>query len=153
MISYYATKTWPYCLSAGGVVVDGEKVLLLFRVNDSVKTYHLPKGTLEPGESLENCAKREILEESGAHVQLVGYMGARTVDFQGDNNYYHKTTHYYVAKLNSPELSNIDDEHSGREWLSFSDAKKALRLNNNPKNEDEIIERLEQFLALNPQND
>lgn len=57
-------STWPIrsYLAAGGVVVDGEEVLLLRRRNGEVR---LPKGHLEKGETIPGCAIREVREETG----------------------------------------------------------------------------------------
>jgi 8-oxo-dGTP pyrophosphatase MutT (NUDIX family) len=159
MITYYATDDWPYNLAAGGLTVKDGEVLLLSRIEGDLKTYHLPKGTLEPGEALENCARREILEESGAEVELESYLGAIHAEFKfkqlnssgkrsGDEINCDKVTHYYLAKLKNPELREMDSEHSGREWARFADAKKLLKLNNNPKQEWLIVERLERLLGL-----
>jgi 8-oxo-dGTP pyrophosphatase MutT (NUDIX family) len=55
----------PLLLVAAGVVVmapDGA-VLLQRRADDSL--WGLPGGALEPGESLEDAARRELLEETG----------------------------------------------------------------------------------------
>src|SRR3954453_210178 len=55
----------PLLLVAAGVVVqapDG-RVLLQRRTDDSL--WGLPGGALEPGESLEDAARRELLEETG----------------------------------------------------------------------------------------
>jgi 8-oxo-dGTP pyrophosphatase MutT (NUDIX family) len=147
MISYYATSNWPYHVSSGGVVLKDDEILLLVRNDQSGKTYHLPKGTLEPGESLEACARREILEESGAEVELQFYLGARTQEYGFRNRDYSKTTHYFLAKLKSQQLKPMDLEHSGREWVGISNAKNLLKLNDNPKQEWLIIERVERYLS------
>ncbi|HMS32392.1 MAG TPA: NUDIX domain-containing protein [Candidatus Saccharibacteria bacterium] len=148
MISYYASDGDPYNVASGGVVYSSDQVLLLSRIDEGRKTYHLPKGTLEPGESLEACSKREILEESGATVDLEYYLGAISAEFIGNGKSINKVTHYYAAKLKSEDLQPMDSEHSGREWVSISEAQNLLKLNDNPKREWLIIKRLERWIAL-----
>jgi 8-oxo-dGTP diphosphatase len=55
--------------AAGGIVLDGGSVLLVHR--PSYDDWTLPKGKLEPGESWEDAARREVLEETGLHCQIL----------------------------------------------------------------------------------
>ncbi|MCJ7533890.1 MAG: NUDIX domain-containing protein [Anaerolineales bacterium] len=54
-------------LSAGGVVtrLAGKKVLVALVREGKFQDYILPKGRVEPGESIEEAARREISEEAG----------------------------------------------------------------------------------------
>ena len=54
--------------AAGGVVVDDRGEALLMRRNGR---WDLPKGHIEPGESPEVCAAREIAEETGIRAEVV----------------------------------------------------------------------------------
>lgn len=54
--------------AAGGVVVDARGAWLMIHRNGR---WDLPKGHVEPGESLEACAEREIAEETGVAARVV----------------------------------------------------------------------------------
>ena len=59
---------------ASGVVIVGfcgEKLLLLreFRMGVNQFIYNMPAGHLEEGESIEECAGRELREETGLYIK------------------------------------------------------------------------------------
>jgi NAD+ diphosphatase len=66
-------------------------VLVLVRKGDSILLAHSPTfrepfysilaGFLEPGESLEECARREVFEETGIRVGKVSYFGSQAWPF------------------------------------------------------------------------
>lgn len=61
---------------ASGVVIvgfRGEELLLLreFRMGVNQFIYNMPAGHSEPGESVEECAERELREETGLHIRRI----------------------------------------------------------------------------------
>lgn len=61
-------------IQAGGGLVLNEQneLLLIFRRG----SWDLPKGKLDPGETLEACALREVEEETGVgNLKLIGFLG------------------------------------------------------------------------------
>ena len=54
--------------SCRGLVVQDGKVLLVHELNKDV--YMSPGGGLEQGESLEECCRRELMEEAGLQVEV-----------------------------------------------------------------------------------
>src|SRR5258708_12369494 len=65
-------------VSAGAIIlreIEGELKLALAHHKNSAKEWVLPKGHVDPGESLEQAALREIHEETGlARVQLIKHL-------------------------------------------------------------------------------
>jgi 8-oxo-dGTP diphosphatase len=71
----------PYVLAAGGVVErqtpEGLRIAVIHRTlyedrDGQAGDWVLPKGKMEPGETLEETAIREVREETGCTVRLIG---------------------------------------------------------------------------------
>jgi 8-oxo-dGTP pyrophosphatase MutT (NUDIX family) len=72
----------PEVRAAGGIVVRDEDVLVVHRPKYDDWTF--PKGKAEEGESDEDCALREVLEETGLRCALEEELGAtHYVDAKG----------------------------------------------------------------------
>src|SRR5260370_39694486 len=89
-------------VSAGAIIlreIEGELKLALAHHKNSAKEWVLPKGHVDPGESLEQAALREIHEETGlARVQLIKHLGTimrQSIKSNGDVE--DKTIHYFLA--------------------------------------------------------
>jgi len=88
-------------ISAGGVVIFGNAVLLLKKYNGD---YVLPKGKVESGETLEETAKREVLEEAKVRARPVEYIDK--IEYSYHNSWskdqrVYKTVHWYLMESNS----------------------------------------------------
>ena len=62
-------------VSAGGLIFDQGRMLV---VKHTDGFYGFVKGQVEPGESIEQAAIREVLEESGLHAEIIRYFGRVT---------------------------------------------------------------------------
>lgn len=57
-----------------GVVVEGDKILLLNQDTDNGRSWSLPGGKVEEGETLESALVREMREETGVAVTITGLL-------------------------------------------------------------------------------
>ncbi|HRX04815.1 MAG TPA: NUDIX domain-containing protein, partial [Anaerolineae bacterium] len=69
--------------AAGGVVLDAdERVLLIERIVDGQHEIRLPKGHIDPGETPEAAALREVCEETGyCDLEVLIDLGWQTTTF------------------------------------------------------------------------
>ncbi|HYB02124.1 MAG TPA: NUDIX domain-containing protein [Ktedonobacteraceae bacterium] len=88
--------------SAGAIIlreIEGELKIALAQHQRTEKTWVLPKGHVEEGETIEEAALREIHEEAGLdNVQLIKHLGSfvrESVKSNGD--LIQKTIHFFLA--------------------------------------------------------
>jgi 8-oxo-dGTP pyrophosphatase MutT (NUDIX family) len=94
--------------SAGGIVFDGDKLLLLRK--SALGEVVLPKGHIEPGETAERAALRETLEETGyTKLEVLADLGALQAQFPFKGDWYIRTEHYFVMRLIGPERGHVAD--------------------------------------------
>ena len=127
--------------SSGAVVLspaDGQLLIAMAHEPDKgPDAYVIPKGHVEPDESLEAAALREVEEETGLKgVQLVTYLGTvARPSIEDDGSTVEKTIHLFLGFVEStPVLAG------GARWLPPAKAIAAI-----PFDEDRAF--LEQHLA------
>ena len=106
--------------AAGGVVLDAaNRVLLLERDVERdgalVTEIRLPKGHIEPGETPQDAALREVCEESGyCHLQIIADLGESHVSFDLKKKHVERDEHYFLMRLTDPRRQppQFSDEHS-----------------------------------------
>ena len=95
------------------------------RGRDSV-TWTLPKGTPDPGETVEETALREVGEETGLEVRIVAPLGSIEYDFVQDGTRIHKTVHYFLMEPTGGDLARHDAEFERVRWVPFDEADEVL---------------------------
>ncbi|HTD16453.1 MAG TPA: NUDIX domain-containing protein [Chthoniobacterales bacterium] len=98
--------------AAAVALFDSGGNILLLRRKDNDK-WTMPGGTLDFGESLTDCAIREVREETGLQIRIAGLIGTYTdphiLIAYSNGEVRQEFTFVYAAEIESGELK-IDDE-------------------------------------------
>ncbi|MCD8325989.1 MAG: NUDIX domain-containing protein [Lachnospiraceae bacterium] len=88
--------------SCGGVVIFRGKILLLYKnYHNKYEGWVLPKGTVEEGETFEQTALREVLEESGAKGTIRKYVDKSEYTFMVPEDTVSKEVHWFLMSAES----------------------------------------------------
>jgi len=150
LISLHADPNNPFHVSAGGLVFrenGGIKEAILLRKHEiEGPEFHLPKGTVENGENLEQTATREVSEETATSSKPLAYLGAQEDRVLSLKKFpMIKSTHYYLFEWQNDLDKPIDPEHDEALWFTFKEAKE--RLDGPMKQQRKIIERAEEWFG------
>jgi 8-oxo-dGTP diphosphatase len=113
----------PEVLAAGGVVVrDDGRVAVIHRPR--YDDWSLPKGKLDPGESFEDGAVREVLEETGVRGRIVVELESTSY---ADRKGREKLVRWYRMQLDGdPSDFAPNDEVDELRWLTPGEARALL---------------------------
>lgn len=116
--------------SAGGVVWRrraGEiEILLCGRHADNL--WALPKGTPEPGETIEQSALREVREETGVVPEIEATVGVIKYWFSRPQEgvRYFKTVHHFLMRPIGGDTALHDHEFDEVRWVPVGEALKLM---------------------------
>jgi 8-oxo-dGTP pyrophosphatase MutT (NUDIX family) len=135
----------PPVLAAGALcwrLVDGKARILVVHRGDRADV-SLPKGKLDPGETLPETAVREIAEETGLAVTLGAPLG--TVEYVLPSGR-DKVVYYWSAEIDDHQLELAkfvpNDEIAALEWLDLDKARKKLSYEHDLEIIDRFTKRL-----------
>ena len=128
-------------LAAGGIVLNEKnEILLIYRYSK----WDLPKGHVEKDEKFEDCAVREVQEETGIkNIALKKFVG--TTEHEYFDKYLHeevvKETHWFEmsADKDEPLQPLLIEDIEMVKWVPKNELRTYLE--NSYKNITEIIQR------------
>jgi 8-oxo-dGTP pyrophosphatase MutT (NUDIX family) len=122
----------PLEVSAGGVVVrEREGVLEVAVIRPRGKSvWALPKGHLDPGETAEQTAKREVREETGLETTLDRPLGDVRYAYQWGGKKIFKQVHFFLLRYASGQIDDLEPkmrlEVDEARWIPLKDAPRSL---------------------------
>jgi ADP-ribose pyrophosphatase YjhB (NUDIX family) len=104
-------------LAVSGAIFRDDKVLLVRRARSPGKGfYSLPGGRVEFGETLQTALLREVDEETGLRIEILGLAGWREVLPAADGGG-HYVILSFAARWTAREPA-LNDEHDDFKWLA-----------------------------------
>jgi len=104
--------------AAGGIVAnEKDELLFIYRL----EKWDLPKGKLDVGEKLEDCAVREVEEETGVtHIQLKKKLGETYHTYNAYGKHYLKTTHWFSMSCPNDQNTKpqVEEDITEIKWIN-----------------------------------
>jgi 8-oxo-dGTP pyrophosphatase MutT (NUDIX family) len=128
-------------VSAGGVVYrvrEGRPEIVLV-ARPVTNLWALPKGTPNPGESLEETALREVSEETGLEVEIVEPISEIAYSFHVTDGRVRidKVVHHFLMTATGGDVSRHDHEYDLVGWYGLTEALRLMTYDN----ERTVVER------------
>lgn len=136
-------------VSAGGIIIQSiNSKINICIVEKDVDTHskwyprlrQLPKGGQQKGETLEETAIREVLEETGFHCKIDTFLDSACWEYSRKSIHYRETVFYYLMKMLPLQRDKMDGEFDRIVWVNIYD--NALNLSY-PEESDLIKRNLE----------
>jgi 8-oxo-dGTP pyrophosphatase MutT (NUDIX family) len=136
-----------YEVSAGGLVLrkNGASVDALLIGRGQPRVWSLPKGHVEPRETHEIAALREVREETGCWAEIITKLSEISYWFFLNHTKHKKAVHFYLMSYLSGDTANHDHEVDEAAWFDVKLAKKALKYVNEKRLLDLGLEYLAQM--------
>lgn len=115
-------------VSAGGAAfreTDGRLEVALVLMIPEMR-WQLPKGIIDPGETPEQAALREVREEAGIECELIEPI--ETIEYwfvdsrSGTQVRIHKFVHFYLMRYISGDVADHDHEVAEARWFPVDEA-------------------------------
>lgn len=96
-------------ISAGIAIIYDSRLLLVHPIKGNRKSWSIPKGKVEEGESFEEAASRETYEELGIKIDHKKLKNKRTIVYHNRiSNEEHKKLHYYIYRIKSLDIIGLN---------------------------------------------
>jgi len=137
-------------ISAGGVVYrEQDSVYMLLLIEDRYGKVTLAKGKQELGETIEETALREVLEETGVAGRLDKKLDMITYEYHHPvtGETVNKEVHYYLVEAYNTEITVQLEEINDVHWHTAAEAWE-LQLRRGYRNNDNVFRLAFQQLGI-----
>jgi 8-oxo-dGTP pyrophosphatase MutT (NUDIX family) len=114
-------KKFTFIQAAGGLVInEKDEILLIFRRGK----WDLPKGKLDDGENLEDCAVREVEEETGlTKIKLISPLIITYHTYHEGSKFILKESHWYTMKVSGEQklIPQTEEDIHEIKWALHSE--------------------------------
>lgn len=123
-VKHFIKSRFNIIKAAGGVVQKDDKVLLIYRL----KKWDLPKGKLDPGETVAEGALREVEEECNVKVKLGNKICSTWHTYTRNRKRILKKTTWYAMQCLEDENMKPQQEESIEEvrWMNAREVRQAM---------------------------
>jgi 8-oxo-dGTP pyrophosphatase MutT (NUDIX family) len=134
-------------VSAGGVVYrrEGDEIEIVLasrRTRRGELAWGLAKGGIERGETHEDAAVREVLEETGYTAEIEASLGDTRYFYVWEDTRIRKTVHFFLMRCTGGDPADRDDEMEEVRWFPLERALKRAAY----KGEREVLGRAAELL-------
>lgn len=125
----YISQVDPHVrVGVGVIITKDDKILMGQRKNSHGDgTWSFPGGHLEFNESLEDCVRREVMEETGLHVGSTSFF-AQTNDMFDKEHKHYITLYMRTEYIGGEPIVKEPDKCETWEWFDWDDLPKPLFL-------------------------
>jgi 8-oxo-dGTP pyrophosphatase MutT (NUDIX family) len=120
-----------------------EVVLASRRTRRGDLAWGLAKGGVEQGESFEDAALREVLEETGYTAEIEASLGDTRYFYVWEDTRIRKTVHFFLMRCTGGDPSDRDDEMEEVRWFPLERALKRAAY----RGEREVLGRAAELLT------
>ncbi|KMJ57458.1 DNA mismatch repair protein MutT [Bacillus sp. LL01] len=107
--------------------VEKERVLMVKNSGVNGSYYTLPGGAVEPGETIQEAAVREVKEETGLDVEVFGILSVMEAFFEVRGH--HAVFFTFTGEIVGGNINiSIPEEIEEVTWMDMVEAEKHLRL-------------------------
>ncbi len=119
-------KNFTLIEAAGGIVQNDKKeILFIYRLNK----WDLPKGKMEKGEKADECALREVEEETGVkHLTLKKKIAETYHTYDAFGKHFLKVTHWYymVCTKEQKLVPQTEEDITAIKWVATKNIKEPV---------------------------
>ncbi len=130
--------------SAGGIVFKNGQVLLTKHSQN--KHWSFPKGLIDPGQTSQEAALREVKEEGGVEAEILDKVGYSKYVYTLNGEKIFKVVTYFLMKYKSGDPKDHDWEVEEADWYTPEEALKQLTFSQDKQLLRKSLEMLESNL-------